>query len=912
MITFNDEKEWVKFVLIGQLDEAYKIYLSHNPRFNFFKQFSFRRTCSLVSLLIVFFVKKSKVRCDSDDKAVDLSEEFLIFWKCPNIMGRLLLRKIAIHFFKTGNVPVRPLAWYGHWLVFQGRYGEALAILKYSLKTLDKGSRLHGEVLSLVGNYFYSRGNFDESIRFHEKSNATLQANGDKFFQMFNLGTSAKVYAELGDLDGFNSNILAGYDHLDPKEPDERYGMRVLIYGAYLNFLAGNNDLGRQFYISAEKSFNKSGSSLDKSVFCIYKSVILLFFRDLGGARDAIDAARKNLKRYGGYRTYENLIINIKNYLATGTSSSRITDNLLSKDGATVRSELESWYFSYFSMILPILENFQSREIDRIIKSLEQATSSFASISFVKEDVSIEDVKEVCFLVDETPDKSTGFKADLFHNGKMYELCLLTNFKQWRNPEIIETIRSTLVLLQNISKQDQLRSITFLQSQKLKEGEIARRIAHDIRSPLAALQMAVSSMKADIDNFSIIKSSTQRIEDIANSLTRKRDGDIVGRREKILLKPFIDSLVATKRFEFRGQETAIEVVYARQAGAQYIDVNELELSRSMSNIINNSAESYGKGGPIKITVDLSGSRLMITVKDQGCGIDSNDIARVFERDFSKNKKGSGLGLFYAKQFIEANGGTIEIESELGAGTSVVLTYPVSCTPEWIKTTLFLADYKKVIVVDDFVANIEIMKEKIKKHCPEKEIVTFFELSSFKKHMAEVDDSNDTFFVIDYDFVNCSQTGIDVLLANKLNDHSVLATHHYEDENLIRSCKDNRIKIVPKIIFNDIRIINDRPDIFIVDDEKYFLKAIQGRLGKKFNLHLYENEDGLMEKVRETSTPAFFFIDRNFKNSAIDGATIMSSLADLGINDLYNISEDVSFIHPSAIKIRKNELEHFLT
>lgn len=632
----------------------------------------------------------------------------------------------------------------------------------------------------------------------------------------------------------------------------------------------------------------------------------------MGGARNAIDDAKLFLKQYGNYRVYESLILAIQDYLRTGSSSLRITQNLLSNDGATVRSELESWYFSYFSTVLPIIENFQGREIQGILKPLEQATASFAGISLIKEDVRIEDIKEARFSVVETPNRSTEFKAELFHNDKMYELRLLTSFKQWRNPEIIEAIRSTLFLLQNISKQDQLRNITFHQSQRLKEGEVARRIAHDIRSPLAALQVAVSSIGTHIPDYGIIKSSTQRIEDIANSLTRKRDIDVLAKKEKVLVKSFIDSLVATKRFEYQRQRASIEIQYTNQAGAQYIDVNELELSRTMSNIINNSIEAYKDGGPVKITVDSIGGSLLIQVEDHGCGIDQGYIERVFDRDFSVNKKGSGLGLFYAKEFIESNGGSIKIESKMGCGTTVNLVYPVSIPPEWIKTTLFLDTYAKVVIVDDFVPNTDIMKEKISSHCPLKQIITFSDLASFQTYLNQVDDMKDTFFIIDYDFVNSSQTGIDVILSSGLSRNSVLATHHYEDEGVIRSCKENSVKIVPKIIFSDIRIVDEKPHVFVIDDEKYFLKALKNKLEKKFDLHLFENGEGLLEKAREIKGTAFFFVDRNFAELETNGEKVISSLKSLGKDDLYNISEDVSFLHPNAVKIRKKEIEQFLT
>lgn len=909
MKMLKSERNWVKYVRLGQLDEAYGLYISQKPSFTFFKNIALRIPSAWISYIFVFIIRRNALIKFEDD-LVDLDEEFLIFWKCPNVMGRLLVVKGISYYIKFKVIPGRALAWYAHWLVFQGRYKNACIIFKYLLTKVPKGSRIHGELLSLVGNYFHARGKLEASVGYHTNANLILKANGDVFFQMFNLGTSAKTYAEIGNLELFNEKILASFDHLDPKEPDERYGMRVLIYSSYLNILFGNIDLGKQFYLSAERCYQKSGSPLDKSIYCIYKAVILLFFCDLDGARSAICDASTNLKRYGYYKSYDNLIRTIRAHLTTGGASHQIIRNLLSKDNGAMRSELESWYCNFFTMVLPALEGFQSQELSTIVEPLEKSSCSTIKILHLKDDLKAEDIKEAYFHVSDGHDGYTIFELDLFHQDKLFRLTLSTSYKKWRNPEIYEAIRSTLYLLQNISRQDQLKNITFSQSQRIKESEIARRIAHDIKSPLAALQVALSGLSSNVTDYSIIKSSTQRIEDITNSLTRKRDVEAIDKQDKILVKSFMDSLIASKRFEYQGKGIEINLTFHGDSSVKYINVNELELSRTLSNILNNAIESYSMTGSVNVTISSTNSNLIIAVQDYGCGIDPKHLDEIFHKDVSINKKGSGLGLYYAKKFTESSGGTVHAQSQLGQGSIMTLTYPLATPPSWIKTMIFVHDYERIVIVDDFVPNIELMEKKIRSQCPEKDILTFHDLNSFINFLG-ANDNGSTFFIIDYDFVNDSRNGLDVILEYKLTSRAVLATHHFESEDVVKKCIANAAKIIPKIVFDNIRVINECPNVFVVDDEKYFLQAVKSKLDKRFNVHIFESGDGLIEKAHQAVGPTFFFIDRNFNDSAVKGDSTISNLKDIGKSDLYNISEERGFLHKDAIKLRKQELTSFL-
>jgi two-component system, sensor histidine kinase and response regulator len=103
------------------------------------------------------------------------------------------------------------------------------------------------------------------------------------------------------------------------------------------------------------------------------------------------------------------------------------------------------------------------------------------------------------------------------------------------------------------------------------------------------------------------------------------------------------------------------------------DINQLKLV--FRNLLNNAIKFNRPGGTIRIFMNVSSEHVDISVKDSGVGIDNADLAKLFnaETHFTKlgtnKEKGTGLGLLLAKEFIECNGGTITVTSELGKGTT---------------------------------------------------------------------------------------------------------------------------------------------------------------------------------------------------------------------------------------------------
>ena len=89
------------------------------------------------------------------------------------------------------------------------------------------------------------------------------------------------------------------------------------------------------------------------------------------------------------------------------------------------------------------------------------------------------------------------------------------------------------------------------------------------------------------------------------------------------------------------------------------------------NIVLNAVESIKEGGTIALkALETGGGNLLISVEDSGCGIHPRDLPEVFSPFYSTKQGGIGIGLAVSKKIIEAHNGKIEIQSELGKGTTV--------------------------------------------------------------------------------------------------------------------------------------------------------------------------------------------------------------------------------------------------
>ena len=217
-------------------------------------------------------------------------------------------------------------------------------------------------------------------------------------------------------------------------------------------------------------------------------------------------------------------------------------------------------------------------------------------------------------------------------------------------------------------------------------GQLAAGIVHEINNPLTSISVygeyllnkltRSGAEHADLKRVERILRSSDRIMSFTrNLLTYARPSKEEAR--PVSLNDVLQEAVGFCEHIVREAGVSVTLDY----GQKLPDVNAVpgQLHQVFVNLITNACNAApGEGGQVLLTTRLHGrDRIQVEVQDKGVGIPANELERVFEPFFSTRRKGTGtgLGLSIVKNIIEEHGGTIEIDSELGRGTTVLLTLP---------------------------------------------------------------------------------------------------------------------------------------------------------------------------------------------------------------------------------------------
>jgi signal transduction histidine kinase len=99
--------------------------------------------------------------------------------------------------------------------------------------------------------------------------------------------------------------------------------------------------------------------------------------------------------------------------------------------------------------------------------------------------------------------------------------------------------------------------------------------------------------------------------------------------------------------------------------------------RALANIVENALHAMPGEGELIVEAHAEPDAVVVSVRDSGVGMDEHALARVFEPYFSTKASGTGLGLPIARRNVEVSGGTIEVESQKAAGTTVRVRLPLN-------------------------------------------------------------------------------------------------------------------------------------------------------------------------------------------------------------------------------------------
>lgn len=203
---------------------------------------------------------------------------------------------------------------------------------------------------------------------------------------------------------------------------------------------------------------------------------------------------------------------------------------------------------------------------------------------------------------------------------------------------------------------------------------VQRQFVHDVQAPLAALTAITDCLDAAPDDVkTCYRMAVDRISEMVSDLKIKlqpRDSIRVS-TQYVDLRKSIEDIITEKKISGKCPPNVALKLQCDDDHDYLCELDACEFKRMISNLINNSLEALD---PINgsVVIGLSSlDRLCITITDNGRGIPSHLLHRVMERDFTHGKAtGTGLGLYHAKTQIESWGGSLNMTSEEGVGTTI--------------------------------------------------------------------------------------------------------------------------------------------------------------------------------------------------------------------------------------------------
>jgi signal transduction histidine kinase len=221
-------------------------------------------------------------------------------------------------------------------------------------------------------------------------------------------------------------------------------------------------------------------------------------------------------------------------------------------------------------------------------------------------------------------------------------------------------------------------------------AEMARRIAHEIKNPLTPIQLSVEHVRriwqAGDERFgTVLKDCLDNIQAQVRVLRQiASEFSAYARLPRLRAEPTAVSDLIEEAMGPYAAAAPPGVTLRRDVprGLPAVLVDRAIIARALVNLIENALQAMPSGGTLGVAAaehngPEGGPRVRIEVNDTGVGIDPAALPHLFEPYFSTKSGGTGLGLAIARRAVEDHGGTIEIRSRPGEGTSVILILPAA-------------------------------------------------------------------------------------------------------------------------------------------------------------------------------------------------------------------------------------------
>lgn len=240
--------------------------------------------------------------------------------------------------------------------------------------------------------------------------------------------------------------------------------------------------------------------------------------------------------------------------------------------------------------------------------------------------------------------------------------------------------------------------ITEIRSIERMKTAFVSTVSHELRTPLTSIKGFISTLLADEDGtyydfeterefYHIIDMECDRLTRLISDLlnvSRIEAGRALDLNPKaVTLAPLIEKVATVQRSYTNKHELVVDI----KNELPIIVADEDKVDQILTNLANNAIKYSPRGGVVTICALANGHGVRMSVSDQGMGIPKEHLAKVFDRFHRVDNRdtrevgGTGIGLYLVRHLVEAHGGKIWVESEVGKGSSFIFELPM-CPPQF--------------------------------------------------------------------------------------------------------------------------------------------------------------------------------------------------------------------------------------
>jgi PAS domain S-box-containing protein len=205
-------------------------------------------------------------------------------------------------------------------------------------------------------------------------------------------------------------------------------------------------------------------------------------------------------------------------------------------------------------------------------------------------------------------------------------------------------------------------------------GKVAAMVGHDLRGPLQTIKNAVYLLEKDPDTADKLRETIDESVNYAASMLEELRLN-VGDSPLQLQEVNLGSIIRRALLE-ASKPDSVETEVHIADGLDSVHVDPLKIRRVLDNLVRNAMEAMPDGGNLDVSAQVDEEGLEMTVRDTGTGIPDDMMSDLFKAFVTSKPKGMGLGLPYCKRAIEAHGGSIVVESEVGVETTFTVRLPL--------------------------------------------------------------------------------------------------------------------------------------------------------------------------------------------------------------------------------------------